>query len=275
MPKRLSPHTSSGESHPNHNHRPTKKPRVSFPSKDAPNHKSKNTQGRPKPGGFTVGPANLPDGTFRRKAQKIKKGLIHRAKLWKGLEKIKREEGITSTSNTSTGKRGRRDEDEDEDEAAVRARRRMEMAMQDDGVESEDEEGGSGDVMAQRSDGISEQDALGTVDGPDSSDEDKPPGADDDEDPHTHPSRKQHTRRPRQSRYKNEISISKKVREAKAERERIEKAKIAAIEKREKDRKARNKAMGEGRGAKTVTGQMKLGRQSKGLLEKVERLVQG
>ncbi|KAK6507561.1 hypothetical protein TWF481_005990 [Arthrobotrys musiformis] len=214
---------------------------------------------RPRQTGFTVGPANLPDGTFRRKAQKIKRGLIHRAKLRKGLEKIKRDEGITSSRRAGDDD----DDDEEEDEAAVRARRRMEMAMRDDdGVSSDDDQGdGAVDVND------------------DSSDDDKPPPKstddNDEEDLHTHPSRKQHTRRPRQSRYKNEISISKKVRDAKAERERVEKAKLAAMEKRETDRKARNKAMGGGKGAKTATGQMKLGRQSKGLLEKVERLVKG
>ncbi|KAL1608064.1 hypothetical protein SLS60_003003 [Paraconiothyrium brasiliense] len=48
--------------------------------------------GRPakKPNkGFSVGPANLPDGTYRRKVQKIKKGLIHKAKLKKDYAKLK------------------------------------------------------------------------------------------------------------------------------------------------------------------------------------------
>jgi len=39
--------------------------------------------------GFSVGPANLPDGTYRRKAQKIKSTLIHQAKLKKDYAKIK------------------------------------------------------------------------------------------------------------------------------------------------------------------------------------------
>ncbi|KAF3188185.1 hypothetical protein TWF225_003944 [Orbilia oligospora] len=268
MPKRPAPHISSGESHNNHHHNPRQPKKPRHTSSTNPHH-------RQKPGGFTVGPANLPDGTFRRKAQKIKKGLIHRAKLWKGLEKIKREEGIVST-NTRGRKRGNGGNDDDndedgEDEAAVRARRRMERAMQDDGGESDgdDSDNGNGSEINKHE--------VPNIENVDSSDEDKPAPTNDDgeEDPHTHPSRKQHTRRPRQSRYKNEISISKKVREVKAERERIEKAKAAATEKREMDRKARNKAMGAGRGAKTGTGQMKLGRQSKGLLEKVERMVKG
>ncbi|KAF3392367.1 hypothetical protein DPV78_010391 [Talaromyces pinophilus] len=39
--------------------------------------------------GFTVGPENLPDGTYRRKAQKIKRDLIQKAKVKKAYAKIK------------------------------------------------------------------------------------------------------------------------------------------------------------------------------------------
>ncbi|KAK3056495.1 hypothetical protein LTS18_011650 [Coniosporium uncinatum] len=42
--------------------------------------------------GFSVGPANLPDGTHRRKVQKIKKDLIHKAKVKKEFAKIKQRE---------------------------------------------------------------------------------------------------------------------------------------------------------------------------------------
>lgn len=39
--------------------------------------------------GFSVGPANLPDGTYRRKTQKIKHDLIEKAKVKKEYAKIK------------------------------------------------------------------------------------------------------------------------------------------------------------------------------------------
>ncbi|KAL4944466.1 hypothetical protein BDV06DRAFT_187381 [Aspergillus oleicola] len=39
--------------------------------------------------GFSVGPANLPDGTYRRKAQKIKNDLIQKAKVKKAYAKVK------------------------------------------------------------------------------------------------------------------------------------------------------------------------------------------
>ncbi|KUJ10258.1 uncharacterized protein LY89DRAFT_710633 [Mollisia scopiformis] len=42
--------------------------------------------------GFTVGPANLPDGTYKRKVIKIKKDLIHKAKLKKSYAKLKARE---------------------------------------------------------------------------------------------------------------------------------------------------------------------------------------
>ncbi|KAI9760270.1 MAG: Aspartate aminotransferase, cytoplasmic [Chaenotheca gracillima] len=63
---------------------------------DAPAKKQKKK-------GFTVGPANLPDGTYRRKAEKIKKDLIHKAKVRKEYAKVKeREAASASAAATST-----------------------------------------------------------------------------------------------------------------------------------------------------------------------------
>lgn len=42
--------------------------------------------------GFSVGPANLPDGTYRRKTQKIKDDLIKKAKVKKAYAKVKARE---------------------------------------------------------------------------------------------------------------------------------------------------------------------------------------
>ncbi|OGM39495.1 hypothetical protein ABOM_011707 [Aspergillus bombycis] len=42
--------------------------------------------------GFSVGPANLPDGTYRRKTQKIKADLIQKAKVKKAYAKVRAEE---------------------------------------------------------------------------------------------------------------------------------------------------------------------------------------
>ncbi|KAI9669451.1 MAG: hypothetical protein M1817_004676 [Caeruleum heppii] len=46
--------------------------------------------------GFVVGPANLPDGTHRRKVQKIKKNLIRNAKIKKSYAKLKEREEVSS-----------------------------------------------------------------------------------------------------------------------------------------------------------------------------------
>ncbi|KAL8937413.1 MAG: hypothetical protein Q9211_003700 [Gyalolechia sp. 1 TL-2023] len=44
--------------------------------------------------GFSVGPANLPDGTYRRKVKKIKDSLVRKAKVKKSYSKIKEKEPV-------------------------------------------------------------------------------------------------------------------------------------------------------------------------------------
>ncbi|KAI4088579.1 MAG: hypothetical protein LQ339_008700 [Xanthoria mediterranea] len=44
--------------------------------------------------GFSVGPANLPDGTYRRKVEKIKDNLIRKAKVKRSYNKIKGKEPV-------------------------------------------------------------------------------------------------------------------------------------------------------------------------------------
>ncbi|GAO15665.1 uncharacterized protein UV8b_01521 [Ustilaginoidea virens] len=60
--------------------------------------------------GFRVGPDNLPDGAWRRKVTKIKKDLIHKAKVKKQYGKIKAREQQKSPA-------GLRGEDADDDGA--------------------------------------------------------------------------------------------------------------------------------------------------------------
>ncbi|KAI5463777.1 hypothetical protein BGZ63DRAFT_403053 [Mariannaea sp. PMI_226] len=52
--------------------------------------------------GFRVGPENLPDGPWRRKVTKIKKDLIHKAKVKKAYAKIKAREQDAAASKTKT-----------------------------------------------------------------------------------------------------------------------------------------------------------------------------
>jgi hypothetical protein len=60
--------------------------------------------------GFSVGPQNLPDGTYRRKLDKIKKNLIHKAKVKKDFAKLKarlekQEQKPTSTATAEPATR--------------------------------------------------------------------------------------------------------------------------------------------------------------------------
>ncbi|KAI0882774.1 uncharacterized protein GGS22DRAFT_168694 [Annulohypoxylon maeteangense] len=53
--------------------------------------------------GFRVGPQNLPDGPWKRKVDKIKKDLIHKAKVKKAYKKIKAAEQASSKPETTGG----------------------------------------------------------------------------------------------------------------------------------------------------------------------------
>lgn len=57
-----------------------------------PHDSSQNGPPPKKRKGFSVGPANLPDGTYRRKTQKIKNDLIQKTKVKKAYAKVKAEE---------------------------------------------------------------------------------------------------------------------------------------------------------------------------------------
>ncbi|KAI1432805.1 hypothetical protein GGR50DRAFT_696688 [Xylaria sp. CBS 124048] len=54
--------------------------------------------------GFRVGPENLPDGPWRRKVDKIKKELIHKAKVKKAYKKVKAAELATPSSSSVPSK---------------------------------------------------------------------------------------------------------------------------------------------------------------------------
>jgi hypothetical protein len=51
--------------------------------------------------GFQVGPANLPDGTYKRKAKKIKDSLIERALIQKEYARLKRQGKIPDAQEDS------------------------------------------------------------------------------------------------------------------------------------------------------------------------------
>ncbi|KAF2456149.1 hypothetical protein BDY21DRAFT_372766 [Lineolata rhizophorae] len=83
---------------------------------DAPRRakKQKRAAAPRKRKGFSVGPAHLPDGPYRRKARKIKRGLVEKARAKRDYAKLKRRE--------RDGRDGRRDQpaaDADADAASA------------------------------------------------------------------------------------------------------------------------------------------------------------
>lgn len=69
---------------------------------------SEPEQANKKRKGFSVGPANLPDGTYRRKTQKIKNDLIQKAKVKKAYAKVKAQEEAEAAAEA--GPRGQENE---------------------------------------------------------------------------------------------------------------------------------------------------------------------
>ncbi|ODA77932.1 hypothetical protein RJ55_06535 [Drechmeria coniospora] len=84
--------------------------------------------------GFRVGPDNLPDGPWRRKVTKIKKDLIHKAKVKKEYAKIKAREELATTaprtghaddSDNDTGENGHEAAEDEEPAAAIHPTREL------------------------------------------------------------------------------------------------------------------------------------------------------
>ncbi|KAL7266865.1 hypothetical protein RUND412_010569 [Rhizina undulata] len=191
--------------------------------------------------GFSVGPANLPDGTYKRKVDKIKKTLIHKAKVKKTFFK--------QTSTTSTA----------EDPHAARARALFEEAerLKQEAAEARRQSPNSKDPSEpQRSKTEIHPERQAALSKP----EEPIP-----EEPQSRP-RGRPQRKPKTSAYKKEEDLAAKLkaeREAAAkeleEKERIRKQK-------EVERSKRKKVMN----SRTRTGQQKLGKQSLLLLDKVK-----
>ena len=191
--------------------------------------------------GFSVGPANLPDGTHRRKGiflamneepwtnlrtvQKIKQGLIRKAKVKKSYTKLKEREALdTKPSVYSTPP-----------EASASLELHPErQAMLDDPKSA--------------------------------------PATQEREDPHQQLPRHKKAPRPKAVPFRKEALLAQQRREEnerrRKEHEEASRQRQAKIEERERFRKAMAKARSGGR-----DGQRKLGRESKVLLEKVQRIV--
>ena len=180
---------------------------------------------------FTVAPANLPDGTRRRKAAKIKADLISKAKTKKAYAKIKADH----------------EADEESQRAAARAAENYNDG-QGDGEEGTEDVNGVGRGETQMH---PERTAM-IESAEERQQEDTGVGYQD----------RRRERRPRPSGFARDEAIAATRREEMEGRQR-------AREEREQERRAMAKA----KRAKGRNGEAKLGRQSKVLLGRIQRLM--
>nr|POE61067.1 hypothetical protein CFP56_64776 [Quercus suber] len=205
--------------------------RKRVPSDDHDRHHQKKARK-----GFTVGPANLPEGLYKRKTQKIKDSLIQRAQIKKTYAKLKKLEAHS-------------DLDRIPEPASLAAQ---------GGAQ------GDGEVPEEPST-VPHPDRQNLMDheerspSPAAAAATSAPGRRTQRKPKTLPFRKEHETAQRQ---RAEAEERQRAREQ-AERERAQKR-----EERERFRKAMAKARTGG-----PNGQRKLGRESAVLLEKVKRMV--
>ena len=191
--------------------------------------------------GFSVGPANLPDGTHRRKGiffamneepwtnlctvQKIKQDLIRKAKVKKSYTKLKEREPLDSKPSLYS---------------------------------TPPEPSASLELHPER---------QAMLDNPNPG-----PTTQEREDPHQQPPRHKKAPRPKAVPFRKEALLAQQRREENERRrkeyEEATRQRQAKIDERERFRKAMAKARSGGR-----DGQRKLGRESKVLLEKVQRMV--
>jgi len=185
---------------------------------------------------------------------KIKRDLIHKAKVRKEYAKVRsrEEEAGTLQPHIST----------------------TQLLLDNDG----DESNGTTAGLAQNTPPVNtmHQDRIDAINNKDDNDND---GQNSNEADNNHnDSREQRqqqrkSRQPKTSRYVKESEAGAQVREAREAHARMIVEKKEAAKRREMENKRRNHSVGFAKGARTKTGQTKLGRQSKGLLEQVMKMV--
>ncbi|PQE33249.1 hypothetical protein CJF32_00003788 [Rutstroemia sp. NJR-2017a WRK4] len=210
---------------------PTKRPREDSTTTSSTPRALK----KPRPG-FRVGPANLPDGTWKRKVDKIKATLIHKAKVKKSYAKIKAQE----QEHGNLGREQKIYETlEQEDDVGKKTQQQQEL----------------------------HPDRKAMLDAPEEAEEEDRAGE-------RHRNRRGNNGRGNKPAYfAKEIEIArrqKEEREAKqAEFERRQREIAQKREERERFRRQMAKARSGGK-----NGQRKLGRESKVLLERVKKIVE-
>ncbi|KXJ92389.1 hypothetical protein Micbo1qcDRAFT_61739 [Microdochium bolleyi] len=238
--------------------------------------------------GFRVGPANLPDGAWKRKVDRIKQDLIHKAKVRKAYKKVRAAElgdkprRVHSSGKRNDGRDNHKDDDEkvrggdvsdieddeeEEHEHATRSAVAEEPSVEvmkdnDEDQEAENRKRHSSKASKPETESMQENgDVVADKE-------------EDHHDPHQHPERRrrnqQQQRRPGYfDKAKAEAERKQAAAEARnAEFERRNAERAGKIADRERYNRALKKARMPGR-----DGQRRLGRESGLLLEKAKRLV--
>lgn len=185
------------------------------------------TQAKRLKKGFTVGPANLPDGTYRRKVQKIKKDLIRKAKVKKSYSKLKERVPIDTKPSLYSST-----PPPEEPSASLELHPERQAMLDEPEPAPPEQKDAQQQLPRQR----------------------KPP-------------------RPKPVPFRKEALLAQQRKEETERRrkefEEVSRQRQAKIDERERFRKAMAKARSGGR-----DGQRKIGRESKVLLEKVQRMVE-
>ncbi|KAI8298010.1 hypothetical protein K4K61_012193 [Colletotrichum sp. SAR11_59] len=258
------------------------------PKRAAEGAASSNASKKPRKG-FRVGPENLPEGPWRRKVEKKKAELIHKAKIKKQYAKIKERELAAQSSSKKQQQPAAKDSSDDEDEPMNEPQ--TPEAPQVDSTspeleQSEEKPTPSGpdpsEVHPTRSDLIANDGELPNPNtiavkrkhgkGEDEDDHDAD-GKDGEDDAGVDRYEPRKPRRPRKPGYYEKQLEHAEKRKAEAE------ARRAEIQRRRKERERKvadrerfRRAMAKARKG-SENGQRKLGRESSLLLEKVKRMV--
>ncbi|KAF2771927.1 hypothetical protein EJ03DRAFT_325168 [Teratosphaeria nubilosa] len=216
-------------------------------------------------GGFRVGPQNLPDGTYRRKTQEIKRNLIEKAQIKKEYAKLKRTGKVPEKREELPIPASLRTDEERE------RKRAKAMNVGDSGSDE-----GDGEDMPESKSYEVAPSAAPHPDRQSLIDNQTAPSADEEnqamQNHEQAPRKDRRERKPKAQPFKREHEAALK-RKAEAEerrkaREEAERQRQKKVDEREKFRKAMAKARTGG-----VNGQRKLGKESTVLLERVKRMV--
>ncbi|KAL7784907.1 hypothetical protein V8C37DRAFT_395075 [Trichoderma ceciliae] len=195
--------------------------------------------------GFRVGPENLPDGPWRRKVDKIKRDLIHKAKVKKQYAKIKAADKKAAEATVRPSHGDNEDDGEDEVKSA-----------QGDAEEEEEDEEEEGEKLHPTRQLMLKDEDMAQV----GADPVKTTGPSD--------GQRRRTRRP--GYYEKQLQKAAERRdEAEAKRKEYER-RMEERSQKQAERERFKRAMAKTR---DKDGKKKLGRESALLLEKVKRLV--